>query len=382
MRSYLNYYAYNNGSTQILNNYLTQCSGINLNDFFNDWLLQPGFTHLSLEHSDVEPSGSNYQLHYQIRQRIKQAYHLYNNMPVTVSYFNWDMSRQVETVMVSGECTDHITTLSYIPAYIAIDFDEKLQDDISDEWLMIKDTGGYTFDIGLMDLDVHQTGADSVLFRVEHNWIGADAMYHPIPNLHLNTFRYWTVGGVFDSTFKADATLNYDKRPTFYLDSNFISNSEDSLVMMYRPNQDSDWAQADSFFVNVESNSTNGVGLVTIYNIKQGEYALGIYDARIPTDTNTRVTCAVQTGVKEIAEKPGFKLFPNPAEDKVMLIFNSNAFIIVSLSDLRGKKIAEQKIGANQTSTEFNLTHLASGVYMISMTAKDGTRSSKKFVKN
>ena len=208
VQGYLNYYAFNNGSTQKLQDYLSQYSGIDLSDFFNDWVLQPGFTHLSIEHVEVTPFGNNYQIQLQIRQRIKQAYHLFNNVPVTISYFNWDMSRHDETVMVSGECTDHLITLSYVPAYIALDFDEKIQDAISDEWMMIKHPGLDSFKIGLMNLQVNSLGSDSVLFRVEHNWIRADGMYKPIQNLHLDNFRYWTVGGVFDSTFKADVKVS------------------------------------------------------------------------------------------------------------------------------------------------------------------------------
>jgi aminopeptidase N len=41
IRGYLNYYRYNNGGTQLMSNYLSQCSGMDLSDFFNDWILAP-----------------------------------------------------------------------------------------------------------------------------------------------------------------------------------------------------------------------------------------------------------------------------------------------------------------------------------------------------
>ena len=380
VRAYINYYAYQNGSTLKLQNFLSQASGIDLTDYFNDWILAPGFPHFSIEHHDVVNTGGSYTLHYQIRQRLREAPHYYNNVPVTVSYFNWDMTRVTEKVIVGGECTDHVTTLVFNPAYVVVDFDENLQDAISDEWRMIKITGLYNYTIGLMKVQVNAV-TDSVLLRIEHNWIAADAMYNPIPDLHLHNYRYWTVDGIFDSTFNATATIAYDGSPTGNLDSSFIHNSEDSLVMMYRPNQDSDWVLADSFSVNVLVNLNDKKGKITIYHLKKGEYAMAIYDTRLPTDTNTRTICQVQVGVKEVGPMPDFILYPNPSAGYVDVSFEKYSFDSAGIFDLTGRKLAEQKIAPGQSMAELKLTNLASGCYFVTLTDKAGNRYTKKMIK-
>ena len=381
VQNYLSAGAWGNGSSIPLRDALMLCSDQNLNSFFGNWILSPGFTHLSIENADITPSGNGYSVHVRIRQRLKHAPGYFTNLPVQVSFFAADMTRTVETITVNGECTDFTTSLPFAPAYVAADFDENIQDAISDEWDILDDTGTYDFEIGLMELQIKNL-SDSVLFRVEHNWIPADAMYHPIQGLHLDSHRYWTIGGVFDTTFKANGIFEYDGQKTAYLDSSFISNTEDSIVMMYRPAQDSDWALADSFYVNPGTSTTDAMGTVTVYNIKRGEYAFGIYDSRVPTDTNTRILCSQQAGITQLPSSPhSFKMFPNPADETVMLTFNNNIFNKVEVSDLLGKKILEQKILPAQNSTEIKLKQLTPGTYLITLIDPAGIRTTQKLVK-
>jgi hypothetical protein len=381
IQQYLDYYAWNNGSTQKMSDFLSQCSGIDMSYFFNDWIWAPGFPHFSIENKEIQSNGNNYTVNFQIRQRLKHAPALYTNVPIKVSYFNWDMTRTVETVMVSGECTSHSTTLAYQPAYIAVDFDEDLQDAVSDEWQTIKDTGNYTFNIGLMNLHVNSIHADSVMFREEHNWIPADAMYHPVPGLHLDNRRYWTIGGVFDSTFSATGTIAYNGQAGAYLDSGFISNSEDSLVLMYRPNQDADWMPADSFFVNVQGSTIDKVGQIIIYNLKAGEYAIGIHNSHLPTDTNTRAFCPAPLGIAQIEDDRYFQIFPNPALTAATVTFMPDVFAKLEICDLPGRTLLTQKISASQNSTNIKLSNLAAGIYLVTLTDTSGNHISKKLIK-
>ncbi|MDB5284010.1 MAG: hypothetical protein JWO06_3085 [Bacteroidota bacterium] len=380
VRDYLNHYTFQHGSTFELRDYLSQQSGIDLTDYFDDWILAPGFPHFSIEHQEIQAAGGSYTLHYQVRQRLREAPHHYNNVPVTVSYFREDMSHVDERITVSGECTDHITTLAFQPVYVAVDFNENLQDAISDEWQIIKTPGTYNYTIGMMKVRVNSVG-DSALLRIEHNWIAADAMYNPIPDLHLHNYRYWTIGGVFDSTFNAQATITYDGSPTGNLDSSFISNSEDSLVMMYRPNQDSDWAFADSILLNVQVNVNNKKGLITIYNLKKGEYAMAIYNTNLPTDTNKRASCKLQVNVAEITSPKNFKLYPNPSSGNMIVDFDINTFDKLEVFDLLGKKLMEQKIASVQNITELKLSHIAAGSYLVTLSDKLGNRYTKKMIK-
>jgi hypothetical protein len=314
-------------------------------------------------------------------------------VPLQISYFNTDFTRVVQTVMVNGQCTSYSTNLPYNPAYIAVDFDEKLQDAISDEWETLHDTGSYTFNIGMMIIHVNAL-QDSVMMRIEHNWIPADAMYHPIQGLHLSNQRYWRVDGIFDSTFKADAIINYGTGPagvlpTFngytasVLDTGLISNSEDSLVMMYRPNQDSDWSIVDSFALNPGASLTDKKGQITIYNLQKGEYALAIYNSNLPTaiNTDTDIICEQGAAITKVSEQPQFRVFPNPATGTVVVSFENNVFGKLQIFDLLGRKLLEREVPAVENSMEIGIHNFAAGTYLVTMTDNSGNRVTQKLVK-
>lgn len=380
VRQYLNHYAWGNGNTLLLRDYLIQASGIDLHDYFDDWVQSPGFPHFSIEHKEVASNGTDYSVQLQVRQRLRHAPHYYNHVPVKISYFNWDMSRVDETIMMNGECAENTTTLHFNPAYVAVDFDENLQDAISDEWKILKTAGTYNYNIGLMKVVVNSI-TDSVLLRIEHNWIPADAMYQPIPDLHLHNYRYWTVDGIFDTTFKANATITYDGTNTSTMDSSFLHNSEDSLVMMYRPEQDSDWRYADSFYVNKQGSATNKKGQITIYNIKHGEYAMAIYNTNEPTETNNRISCKVSVDIHALTYVPAFTLYPNPTTSALNINYDRGVFERAEIHDLLGRKIIEQKINEQQNTSQFNLSNILAGTYIATLTTKGGQHVSKKIIK-
>ncbi|HWB63478.1 MAG TPA: M1 family aminopeptidase [Chitinophagales bacterium] len=382
LKNYLSLYSGNNGSITILSTFLSQCSNINLTDYFNDWVLSPGFTHFSIEKTIIQPLGnSEVKAEVFIRQRLSHADHFYNNVPVVVSYFDANRNRFDEVVNVSGQCSYHEHTFSnFTPVYIALDYDRHLQDAITDEWKVIVDTGTYIYNTALLNVKVNNV-PDSAIVRVEQSWLPAEPMFHPIPSLHLNNRRYWTIDGTFDSTFNASATFTYNGNTNAYLDSSFISNSEDSLVVMYRANEDSDWALADSFTINIGNSASDKTGTAAIYNIRKGMYTLAIYNSQYPVDTNTFVSCPVETAIPSVQNGAGFKMFPNPAAETTTLVFAAGTFAKCGLFDLSGRKIYEIKIMPQQTTADIKLKTLSTGNYFVTLTTNNGYRITKKLVK-
>jgi len=381
MRNFLTDNKWHNIGTAQLRNYLSQCSGINLNDYFNDWIYSPGFTHLSIQNYTLQQSGINTNVELYIRQRLSHAPGYYTHVPVTVSYFDADRNRVDEVVDVSGECTLHTRTFTdFVPVYIALDLDGQVQDAITDEWIPIADTGTYDFGTAKMMVQINHIN-DTALLRVEHNWIAPDAMRNPIQGLHLHDYRYWTVSGVFDSTMHATATIDYDGTSATYLDNTFFTNSEDSLTLMYRANQDSDWAIADSFFVDKQGSAANKTGSVVIYNLKQGEYSLAIYNSALPTAVNTWQGCSQLLNIETPAEN-AISLYPNPANDAITVQFANNTFNEVEVFDITGRSLVREKIASLQSSVLLNVKPLAAGSYVLSLKGFSGNRSSIVFIKN
>ncbi len=381
MKNYLSDFAYTHSSTQQLKDYLNQCSGKNLNSFFDDWVNAPGFPHFSIEKWQTKQTDIvNVTTDVYIRQRLSHAPHYYTLVPVTITYFDKYWTRYDEVVYVSGECTHHQLILpNFTPVYVALDFHEKLQDAITDEWKIVTDTGTYDFGTAKMKLSVTNI-QDSALVRVEHNWIAPDAMKNPIQGLHLHDYRYWTVDGIFDSTFRAGAVVNYDGTAGAYLDNTFFTNTEDSLVLMYRPDQTTDWVLADSFMVNTQGNPNDKVGTITIYSLKKGEYAMAIWNSTLPTASDTRTSCLLQSTIRE-SNHNDFKIFPNPANDNVTVRFQQNIFDELRINDLSGRNLMTQSVSSQEPSITISLKALPKGIYFITLKEKTTTSITKKIIK-
>ncbi len=384
VKNYVTDFAWKNSSTAQLRDYLSQCSGIDLNDFFNDWIYAPGFSHFSIERITPESVQSGTEIftvyRLMIRQRLNHALHYYENVPIVISYFTADGQRTDEQIFVSGECTEHVSPIISLNdvVYIAIDFDAKLQDAITDEWKIISDTGSYDFGTAKMILLVN-TNVDSSLIRIEHNWIRPEPMHTKIAAFHLHDKRYWTVDGITNSGFVANAKIDFDGTD-ISLDSTFITNSEDSLVVMYRANTDSEWVKTDSFSINTQGNVHDKVGYATVNGIKKGQYCFAIWNSSIP-DTATAESDCVFTSVNEAELKNDFQIFPNPTNESVTVSFEKNLFSKVELFDLVGRKFLEQKISAEQNSIQLKLKSFTNGTYLVTLTGKSTNRISKKIIK-
>lgn len=378
VKNYLNAFAWQNATTEQLRDYLTQCSGINLSDCFNDFITAPGFTHFSLEQIQTLPTtNAGFQTNFVIRQRLHQAPHLYQNVPLKVSFFDAGWNRTDIVVNAGGECTSYSANTTNEPVYIAVDFDENIQDAITDEWNIIKQTGSYDFGTAKLQLQVNSI-TDSALLRVEHNWIRPEPFKTKIEGLHLHDKRYWTVDGIIPADFSATATLDYDGTDAS-LDATFITASEDSLVVLYRPNAETNWAFADSFFINKQGSASNKVGKAVIYKLAKGQYTLAIWNSRV-TDTTSFITDCVYSGLTEIETQKNFNLYPNPASELITVTFDPNTFTKLELRDMLGRKLLEQKLSPEETSVDLPVKHYRRGTYLITLSGNN-INTTKKLIK-
>ena len=385
MRSYLNDYSFKNSSTAQLRDYLSSCLGSSLNDYFNDWIYSEGFAHFAIEkitHSTHQVGGNSFNDYFvDIRQRLHQAPHYYNNVPVTLSYYDDAGLITQQTVTVSGECTQAPPpdVFGHVVTYIALDFDEKLQDAITDEWKIINDTGSYDFGTAKMIVHADSYLSPTGILRVMHNWIAPEPMTTKIPGLHLHDKRYWTVEGNASVGTGWYAIINYDGNDAS-LDNPFISNSEDSLVLLYRPDANTEWEIADSFVVNTGTSTINKTGSVTIYNLAKGQYCLGIWNSAVPDNSIAEADC-IFSGTEETVSRAAFEMFPNPANNLVNLSFERSVFTQAVLTDITGRKIWEQRISPLQSSMEVKLQALAPAVYILTLNDNHGQRTGKKLIK-
>ena len=378
VKNYVADFSWKNASTAQFRDYLSQCSGMNLNDYFNDWVYAPGFPHFAIERWTQTNNAQGSSNYFYVHQRLHHAPHYYQNVPLTISMFDSAFHRMDYTFQAGGPCNMVGLDGVFQPVYIAVDFDGKLQDAITDEWHIIHNTGTVDFGTAKMSMQVN-ANVDSSLVRVEHNWIRPEPTSNKIPGLHLHDKRYWTVDGIFNTGFSADATIAYDGHD-ISLDSTFFTNTEDSLVIMYRPNGDTGWVIASGYSINTQGSATDKAGSATIQNVKRGQYCLAIWNSAMADTTTIENECGV-TALNEIKSKKDFQLFPNPAKESVTVTFEKNEFWTVELFDSNGRRFLQQKIDEGQSSANLKLKDFASGTYIVTLTGKNLDRISKKIIK-
>ncbi|MBL7776662.1 MAG: T9SS type A sorting domain-containing protein [Chitinophagales bacterium] len=390
INDYLQHYSWHTVSTANLRDYLMQCSGYNLHNYFDDWIYQKGFAHFSIENLNIKYTGADAEwAEFTVRQRLHHAERYYTGVPIKVTY----ISRQgtpllSETIWVSGDCTGHqspiINSWQGI-GMIVVDFDENLQDAISDFYYLISDTGLFDFKVARAKLGIKTNAAISpVLVRIEHNWIRPEPLQNKISGLHLSNRRYWTVDASrtigINNIFNANLLLPYDGTDPG-LDQSFFTNTEDSLVVMYRPNNNTEWQIADSFFIDVKNNAADKKGEAIVYNVQKGQYCFAIWNSNITDTTTADADCAFQiNALAPLQIGCDFEIFPNPTNHLLNVTFAANEFEKVWITDVVGRVVYQYTIDKNNTIHTLAVNGWSSGLYYITLLSKNRHRKTKPFV--
>ena len=386
LKGYLQEYKFSAVNSYKMRDYLASCSGLaNINDFFSDWIFDGGFPDFSIEQTRIINSGGNYDVGISIRQRSDHTSHLFNNVPLEVAYFDSLGNKTVMKVNVSGSCTQYFANLPFEPVYIALDFDEKLSDAVTDQWFKMSGINRQ-FDFGVAKMVVNLVqSSDSSLVRVEHHFVAPDESKNVIPGLHLSDYRYWNVDGVWSSDFLASAMVYYNGSTNAqgYLDNTFITNSEDSLVLMYRPDAESTWQIDYDVIQSTQGNLTDKLGSFTINNLLKGQYALAIYQAGKVDSAQAASGCNPLSVADLGMIKDGFKAYPNPvhAQELNVEILGKDDYKRCILINMIGEMVMDRPLKEGQTKFTVYMNGLPRGTYMISLIDKDDKRISKKIQK-
>jgi hypothetical protein len=86
------------------------------------------------------------------------------------------------------------------------------------------------------------------------------------------------------------------------------------------------------------------------------------------SDTSTCISVD-QSGLKEGDVFIG--LLPNPANESVLIQWNSDAFDVIELLDEAGKIVRRVFVSDAAQAVEFSLTHIAAGVYHVRLSGAE-----------
>lgn len=278
---------------------------INFSNFFTDWIYTPGHVAITVDSLYSTQSGGTWTVTCKYTQHRRMRSTFLTEAPMEVRLYAADGEVfSAPVTIVSGQVTiGNVANVPFQPVYATINEGDSFITGTTFD--RIKGIGQriYNMDASKARLTVNSS-TDSHFVYLEHHWAGPD---DGTTIARLSDSRFWSLKGNWGSDFDADIRIFYDGRSSSgNLDTDLVSNTEDSLVVLYRPNGYSDWQLYPDFTVNTLGSVTDGFGQINILNVQAGDYVL----ANAPDDL----------GVEEHGRRPDhLKVYPNPNSGEIII---------------------------------------------------------------
>jgi aminopeptidase N len=353
--------------------HLNANTSIDVTDFFNDWVLNPGFPAFIVDSFQVMPNGSNFDVEIYIHQKLKGTSQYFSNVPMEVTFMDDNWNEFTGSFIANGEYTQVSLSSSFIPSIAYLNDADKISQAVTGENVVVNSTGTKDLTYPLFRFTTNIAGVDSSMIRVEHYWVAPDGFREPVNNWSYNISeeRFWKVDGIFSTGFEAEGRVFFNARTTVgaNLDNELCGLSgfhEDSLKLLYRLNAREEWRETANTSISNLGSKTDGYGYIAFDNLIKGEYALGWRKSPV--------------SVSELSQQNlALSLYPNPASDwlglSVDLEFGHNR--IINVVDALGRIVISKAYWAGQV----NIAELEAGTYFVFINENEKTLVQSSFMK-
>jgi len=363
--------AYKNMNSIEFRDLLAISSGQNLNDFFDNWVMNGGWPHFSIDSVKTTGSVAPYTSVVYVKQKLFGAPNLYSNVPLEVSFMDASWSKEIKTVNMTGSTKSFTVQTNVLPVYAGMNVDSKISDAISSESKTIKTNANITYTLGRALVLVSNKGVDSSYIRIEHNFAAPDPIQNNVNNFRLNTQHYWKVDGILSNGFVGKIRFNYDGNKNMtgnsYLDTCLTVINGDSIILLYRKNAGDDWKEVSSY---TKFKISGKLGFFTVDTLKFGEYVFANGASNILTEIKNKQKQTVQ-----------LKLYPNPSSTVLNVgieNYKLSANSTINVYDMQGKAL--KHISAIQSENAISIEDLSPGQYILSLFDRNKKVATKTFV--
>ncbi len=360
LTSFIESNAFSSVNTAQLRDHLTQSTGVDMTDFFADWILQPGWASFEVDSFSTSVSGNVFPTTVHVQQKMRGPAEFYNNVPIQVTCIGADGQRwdSPSTATVSGIVSSFMVQPPFAPEQILLNASGDLSLAITTDSTTITQTGSSTFNIADLRLTVNNF-VEPFHVRVEEYWVAADEGTEENFAFVVSPDRWWRVIADIPEGTEIMGRIIYDGRNNSSgMDIGLMQNlsgltfNEDSLVLLYRPDQRSLWSVYPDFSVNVVGNPTDRSGRIEFNGLRQGEYTMGWRKSA--------------TGIGDYAaSEKGWSLYPNPANDMLQVSWTGKEAKDGSLRliDTQGRIALETPCSGSNTTLD--LRSLTTGTYHV-----------------
>ena len=327
MRRLFDRCAFGNLDAIALRDSLSLYSGLDLTDFFDFYVFNPGFVDYSI---DLGVNG--YEHIVTIRQLLKgtDRYPRSSRVPVTFISSN-RTNRHKEWITVTDTLSEFRVTLPFSAARAIVDIDHEISDACTSDSASLLHKGVVEMPHAFCKVHLAEVPSTASWVHIGHHFAHPDG--DTITGIVRMADRYWQVDGILynpvtglflynmgnnNSTGAAGIDIGFYERPS----------TLDSIWLLYRPDIHSPWGRVSQHRI---SSSTSSTGYFT-YSLMSGQYTLAV------CDTNLIPLAHIDTP----SDKPSFSIYPNPTSTSFRIDMGgySKKFDAV-IFDMLGKKVLE-----------------------------------------
>jgi hypothetical protein len=348
LRDFIDVYAFDDASSYDMRDAMTAYTGIDMSGFFDNFVLNPGTPHYSVDYFMIEDNKKDmFNVRVFVKQKRKGPAFTGNGNIMEVMFMDDNWNRYTDTIHFNGLTGSSLKSLPFSPSIVLVDPEEKMCDATTDNYRTIKTAGNYTFDKSYFTLEVETIG-DSAFVQVTHNWAPPDSLKTPVPGLRLSDYRYWRVDGIIPEGFSATGKFTYNVNG--FLDNTLITSSSDTLIILYRKNATEDWQEIE--FTKI---GPWNVGNIIVNDLKRGEYTMAVKEA------------GVGSYEPILPKKNAIEIYPNPsAEGFVITIFSENATELRIYSE-SGTLVKSFGVEQGENRIGWTPEGIASGTYLVTL---------------
>lgn len=325
----LNNNKYGNLNTGEFRDQLAAITGINLNDFFQNWIYDPGYPSIWTENFAVTGT----QVSGIVSQGLYEAPGYFNNMPVDLTFFGGNGQTETRTINHDGANEAYsFSDLSFTPVFVSANYSSRVL--TGDAFDAYDQTGPFFDKYSEITLTPYGSVSSNMILGV-HHWSGPGGGIPSWADFRLSNKRFWSVNFT-DSTdlMKGRIVVNGSANG---MDQDLLSQTGDSLAILYRPSSGGEWQ-----LWPYQSKTIFGVpgsiqGFIELDSLKPGDYVLANTDESI--------------GLLETSSEFPYEIYPNPADSDIVIVapMEWHGTKTVSIIDGAGRIIYTKK---HQFSTE------------------------------
>jgi len=354
-------FKYSSVSSDSLEKYFSQYTGVDLADFFHDWIYNPGYAVVVLDSFKASPIQTGYNVQLNLQQKLKGTQAFHTGVPVYFTAFGENGLKTDGKVVLTGQYGSIDVAIPFEPKYISLYNNHEQAQARTRDLLTVSSAGGHQLKNMNWNIDVSAV-TDTAVIYFDHIWAAPDRIKSASTRPYrLSGYHYWEVGGLNLEGLEISAQYLYDGRTNSgngsYLDVDLVSAQEDSLILLYRSSKSADWELYADYTKDMLGLNNNALGLILINKVLPGEYVLANADHSVLNS-------------KQVEQKNRISVYPNPAKDKFLINSEGSGLeeYRFTIIDSTGRQIFEKQLQGERN--EIQVESFSAGTYIYRIKSK------------